>query len=42
MPRKSAPLGVYLLSMVSCQVPSVFILHDIKASADPLFSGQAS
>lgn len=36
MSRKGAPLGVYLLSIVSCQVPSVFIFLDIKANPDPV------
>lgn len=40
MSRKGAPLGVYLLSIVSCRVPSVFIFLDIKANADPLFQGR--
>ena len=36
MSRKGAPLGVYLLSIVSCRVPSVFIFLDIKANPNPV------
>lgn len=39
MPGKDASLGMWLLSMVSCWVPNMFIFNDNKINAITCFQG---